>query len=183
MKFVRWTIRARSIDGSRWCAAEFTSSASGMRRTSNRFSITLCLELGPSAFRTTRGRGGKRKSGRTKITTGSRKSTIGLVLSIFTITATTIDGRTGCGCFIGTGNARCMAGTRNGSHIVLCLVRRSSTNGATGGFSVKRKPGRAILATFTFKGRQSLVLPVGAIGACTIRCGGWSAAVRPCHAS
>ena len=63
------------------------------------------------------------------------------------------------------------------------MVRRSSTSGATGGGGVKRKPGRAILATYTVKGRQSLVLPVGATGACTIRGGGWSTAVRPRHAS
>jgi hypothetical protein len=76
-----------------------------------------------------------------------------------------------------------MAGTRNRSHIVLCLVRRSSTSGATGGFSVKRKPGRAILATLTFKGRQGLVLPVGAAATRSIRCGRWSTAIRPRHAS
>jgi hypothetical protein len=147
--------------------------------TANRSSIALCLELGSSAPCATGGSGRKRKPGRTEVATGSCKRTIGLVLSGSTITTHTIDGGTWCGCFMGTGNACSMTGTRNGGHVILCLVRRSSTSRATGGGGVKRKPGRTKLTTFTAKGRQCLVLPVGAIGTGTIRSGGWSTAIRP----
>jgi hypothetical protein len=162
------TIAATTIHGGAWHGCFIgSSSASGMGRTRDAYPVAISLVLAFRASSATGGRGRKRKPSRTIVATGSCKCTIGLVRSIFTITTHTIDGGTWRGCFMGTGNACSMAGTRNGGPVVFSLVRRSSTGSATGGGSRKSKSSRTKIATGSRKCTIGLVLSGGTIYAST----------------
>ena len=91
----------------------------------NRSSRIFSLVLGSGAPLTNGGSGRKRIPGRTKIATGSRKRTIGLVLSGVTGNTSTTDqfgpGRTS-GAFVGTiGEARGTRGSRTTTWTIACV--------------------------------------------------------------